>query len=125
MEGSVPVGEARRPDPTGVGVPAQVELARAGEGLGRVAPMDQIAGGVDPDPGPPLEGGGGEEIVLPDAQERRIGVESGEDGVLNIRHAGSMSETEWRDILQRLASRGCAFGVICGREGFGVTVRLE
>jgi hypothetical protein len=71
VEKAVRVGEAGRPHTAGVRVAAHVELARARQGPGQETPVQQVARVVDLDSGEPLEGRGGDVVVVADAHDRR------------------------------------------------------
>ena len=84
-EQAVGVGEARGPDAAGVRIADQVQLAGAGERAREEAPVDEVARMVDLHAGEPLEGRGGDVVVVADADDGRIGVEAGEDGIADHR----------------------------------------
>ena len=63
------MGEAGRPDAAAVGIAAHVELALAGERAGDQLPVGEVAGMMDLHAREPLEGRGGDVIVVADAQD--------------------------------------------------------
>ena len=81
------MAEAGRPHPARIRIAAHVELRFAAQRPGHQLPVGEIPGVMDLHPRVPLEGGGGDVIVVPDAQDRRVGVEAGEDGVADGGHA--------------------------------------
>ena len=90
-EQAVGKGQARRPDAAGIGIAAHVELAGAIERPLDQAPVHQVARVVDLDAGIPLEGRGGDVVVVADAADRRIRIEAAEDRV-----ADHSTATSWR-----------------------------
>ena len=85
VEEAVGVAEARRPDAAGIRVAEHVELAGASERAGQQAPMDQVARVVDLHSRIPFEGRGGDVVVVADADDRRVGIETGKDRVADSR----------------------------------------
>src|SRR5262249_25581509 len=85
-EQTVSVREARRPDATGIAIAEHVELARAIERAREQSPVNEIARVMDLHSGKPFEGRSGDVIVVADADDGRVGIEAGENGIAD--HAG-------------------------------------
>ena len=81
------MAEAGGPDAAAVGVAAHVELGGAVERARDEAPVHQVAGVVDLHARVPLEGRGGDVVIVSDAADRRVGVEALEDRVADHRVA--------------------------------------
>ena len=88
-EQSVGVRETRCPDAAGIGVAEHVELTGAIERAGEQPPVDEVARMMDLHARKPLEGRGGDVIIVANAEDGWIGIETGEDGILDV-HAGSV-----------------------------------
>ena len=88
-EPTVGMGQAGRPDPTGIGIAAHIELRGAIERTPDEPPVDEIARVMDLDPGIPLESRGRDVIVLADPADRRIGIEAGQYRIVDGRHHAS------------------------------------
>lgn len=82
------VRQARRPHSARVRVTSHVELGLARQRAADQVPICQVFGVVNLHAGVPLERGRGDVIVLPDAQDGRVGVEAWEDRVADWRHVG-------------------------------------
>ena len=81
VELAVVVGQVGCPDPVGVAAAAQVEQAAVGDDPAQLSPVHEVARVVQAHARVPLEGRGGQVVVVADAQDRRIRVESGEDRI--------------------------------------------
>src|SRR5581483_11071237 len=84
MEQPVRVSEAGCPDAARVGIAEHVELAWAGERAREKSPVNQIARVMNLHAGKPLESGRGDIIILPHAHNGRVGIEAGQDGIVNF-----------------------------------------
>ena len=82
------MAEAGRPDAAAVGIAAHVELALARQRPGQQRPVGKVLAVMDLHAGEPFEGRGGDVIVLAHPQDRRVGVEAGQDGIGNLGHGG-------------------------------------
>ena len=78
----VGVGQAGCPDAAAVGVAAHVQLGSTSQGPGHKRPVHQIAGVVDLHARIPLEGRGGDVVVLPHTAEAGVGIEAADYGIL-------------------------------------------
>ena len=76
MKEAVGIRQARRPDAAGVGIAAHVELTGAVERPCDETPVDEIARVVNLHAGEPLECRRGNVVVVADADDRRIRVET-------------------------------------------------
>jgi len=81
VELTVVVRQVWRPHPVGVAASAQIEQAPVGDDPTQAAPVHQITRVVHEDARIPLEGRRGQVVVVADAQDRRVRVEPGEDGI--------------------------------------------
>ena len=77
-EFAVGVAQARRPDAAGVRVALHVQHRHAVQRRADQRPVFQVAGVVDAHAREPLEGRGGDVVVLALAAQRRVRVEAGE-----------------------------------------------
>ena len=89
-EQAVRVRQARRPDAAGIGIAQHVELAGAIERAREQSPVDEVARMMNLHAGKPLEGRGGDVVIVADADDGRVGIEAGEDGIADG-HAGFIS----------------------------------
>ncbi len=88
IEAPVGVGETRRPDAARIRVAQHIQLAGAPERTGEEPPVHEIARVMDLHARKPLERGGGDVIVVADADDRRIGVEAAKDRITDdVAHA--------------------------------------
>ena len=78
MELAVVVRQVGRPHPVGVAAASQVEQAAVGDDPTQGAPVHEITRMVHTHARIPLEGRGGQVVVVPDTQDRRVRVEPGE-----------------------------------------------
>ena len=92
MKEAVGMRQARRPDAARVGIAAHVELTRAVERPCDEPPVDEIAGVVNLHAGEPLERGGRDVVVVADAHDRRIRVETAKNWIGNraLRHLATL-----------------------------------
>ena len=74
--------EARCPDAARIWVAQHIELARARERAREQPPVDQVARMMNLHAGKPFEGRGGNVIIIADAQNGRVGIEAGKDGIV-------------------------------------------
>ena len=84
-EQSVGVREARRPDAAGIGIAEHVELAGAIERAREQPPVNEVARMVNLHAGKPFERRGGDVVIVADADDGRVGIEAGQDGIANRR----------------------------------------
>ncbi len=110
-EQAVRVTQARHPDAAGIGVAEHVELAGAIQRAREQSPVDQIARMMDLYAGKPLESRGGNVVIIADADDGRIGIESGEDGIAD-RHVHYLTLGE-REVVALTAIVGLS--VVNGR----------
>ena len=73
VEQAVDIGQVGCPDAVGVAAAAQVEQAPLGDDAAERAPVHQVAGVVHAHARVPLEGRGGQVVVVADPQDRRVG----------------------------------------------------
>ena len=82
----VGVGQAGCPDAAAVGVAAHVQLGSTSQGPGHKRPVHQIAGVVDLHARIPLEGRGGDVVILPHTAEAWVGIKAAQDGIFQHCH---------------------------------------
>src|SRR5690606_14136254 len=92
VEQPIRITQRARPDAAGVRPAAQIELRVASERARHDAPMLEISRMRDLHARKPFERRGGDVVVVLDANNRRIGIESGQHGVLDRSH-----ELAWID----------------------------
>ena len=83
VEDTVRVRETGGPNPAGIRIAEQVELARARERSTKQSPIHQVARVVDLHAGKPLESRGRDVIIVAHSDNRGIGVKALENGILN------------------------------------------
>ena len=83
MKEAVGMRQARCPDAARVGIAAHVELTRAIERPGDEAPVDEIARVMNLHAGEPLERRRRDVVVVADAHDRRIRIETAKDWIGN------------------------------------------
>ena len=81
--------QARRPDAARIEVSSHVQEARPVQGTIQEAPMREVPGMVDADPGEPFEGGGGDIVVALHTKDRRVRIEAGKNRVADGAHAAA------------------------------------
>ncbi|MPM29468.1 hypothetical protein SDC9_76008 [bioreactor metagenome] len=86
VEGTLVVGQTRRPYTGGVEATSHIELADPVQGAGQQFPVDQVLAVVNLHTGKPLERGGGDIVIIPYPEEGRIGVEPLENRICNACH---------------------------------------
>lgn len=82
------MGQTRGPNSTRVRVSAHVELGLARQRPTDEVPIRKIRRVMDLHAREPLKGRGRNVIIIPDAEDRRVGVEARENGVADRRHGG-------------------------------------
>ena len=81
---AVSVGKVRRPDAAGVGIALHVQELGGVQGVGHQMPVHEVLGMMYLHAGEPLEGGGGDIVVIASPDDAGVGVEAFEDGVLDF-----------------------------------------
>lgn len=92
-EQAVGVGQAWRPDAAGTRIAAHVQLRRTGQGVTDLLPVDQVARMRQRHTREPFEGGVGDVVVVADAADRWVGIETAQDGILDGPRGGGCHRT--------------------------------
>ncbi len=108
IEKAVGVAQAGRPDAARIGVAEHVELGGAVERARQQAPMNQIARVVDLDPRIPFESRGGDVVVVADADNRRVRIESRQNRIADRSWVGPACQMVSRLLRSRTSDQRTA-----------------